>query len=162
MLLAVPVFGALSARYPRRTLLPIVYAFFIGCILALFAAVRSAAASTWAPVARRLFGFIAAGGSAGSLLGPALAAVLAPRIVPANLLPIAAVILALTLLCVARLRKRAIAARGEADNAAPVGGGALGGIVLIARSRYLLGICAFMAIATMLSTFVYFQQARVP
>jgi AAA family ATP:ADP antiporter len=190
MLLAVPVFGALSARYPRRTLLPIVYTFFIACIVVLFGVVRSVAASSWAPVAffiwvsvfnlfvvsvfwsfmadlwreeqaRRLFGFISAGGSAGALLGPALAALLAPRIGPANLLPIAALVLAAALICVARLRRRATVAAGGADDAAAVGGSALGGIVLLARSRYLLGISAFMAIATMLSTFVYFHQAEI-
>src|SRR4029453_12552150 len=41
MLAAVPVFGALAARYPRRPLLPVVYTFFIACILGLFALLHS-------------------------------------------------------------------------------------------------------------------------
>ena len=123
MLAAVPVFGALAARFPRRTLLPVIYTFFIACILALFALLRSGAAGPWAPAAffiwlsvfnlfvvsvfwsfmadvwheeqaRRLFGVIAAGGSAGALAGPAVTAYLAGRVGPVNLLPIAAVVLA--------------------------------------------------------------------
>ena len=123
MLAAVPVFGALAARFPRRTLLPVIYTFFIACILGLFALLRSGAAAPWAPAAffiwlsvfnlfvvsvfwsfmadvwreeqaRRLFGVIAAGGSAGALAGPAVTAYLAGRVGHVNLLPIAAAVLA--------------------------------------------------------------------
>ena len=134
MVAAVPVFGALAARFPRRTLLPVIYTFFIACILALFALLRSGAAAPWAPAAffiwlsvfnlfvvsvfwsfmadvwheeqaRRLFGVIAAGGSAGALAGPAVTAYLAGRVGPVNLLPIAAVVLAGALVCIVRLRR---------------------------------------------------------
>jgi AAA family ATP:ADP antiporter len=189
MLLAVPIFGALAARYPRRTLLPVVYAFFMACIVALFALLRDDAAPAWAPAAffiwlsvfnlfvvsvfwsfmadvwredqaRRLFGFISAGGSAGALVGPAVAATLAPRLGPANLLPIAAALLATALICIARLQPST--ARGAASDAETgLGGGALTGITLVLRSRYLLGICVFMALSTALGTFVYIQQAQI-
>src|SRR5581483_3572261 len=43
MLAAVPLFGALAARYPRRTLLPAVYAFFIADLLGFFVLLRSGA-----------------------------------------------------------------------------------------------------------------------
>jgi AAA family ATP:ADP antiporter len=190
MVLAVPVFGALAARYPRRTLLPIVYAFFIGCMLALFALLRGAAAPGWAPAAffiwlsvfnlfvvsvfwsfmadvwreeqaRRLFGFISAGGSAGALLAPAFTAAMAPRIGAVNLLPIAAAMLAGGLVCIARLRPRTRTHGATVDDATPVGGSALAGVTLVLRSRYLLAVCAFMALATTLATFVYFQQAHI-
>jgi AAA family ATP:ADP antiporter len=196
MLATVPVFGALAARYPRRTLLPVVYAFFIACIVGLFALLRSGAAPRWAPAAffiwlsvfnlfvvsvfwsfmadiwreeqaRRLFGFIAAGGSAGALVGPALTAVLAPRIGPANLLPIAAAILAGALVCIARLRRETsghgagVRPSHTADDEAAVGGSALAGLTRVLRSSYLLGICAFVALGTALGTFVYFQQASI-
>jgi hypothetical protein len=45
------------------------------------------------------------------------------------------------LLCIGRLRGRAPSACGAGDDAAPVGGGALDGVVLLVRSPYLLGIC---------------------
>jgi AAA family ATP:ADP antiporter len=194
MVAAVPLFGALAARYPRRTLLPIVYAFFIACIVGLFALLRGGAALAWAPgaffiwlsvfnlfavsvfwsfmvdvwreeQAQRLFGFIAAGGSAGALCGPALTAVLAAHIGPVNLLPIAAALLAGALVCIARLRhsarpSRPADSRGAHDEAA-IGGNALGGLTRVLRSPYLLGICGFVGLATATGTFVYFQQAQI-
>jgi len=197
MLAATPAFGALAARYPRRTLLPVVYGFFIACVLALYAWLRSGVAAAWAPgvffvwlsvfnlmvvsvfwsfmadiwrepQARRLFGVIAAGGSAGALAGPALTAVLAPRLGPVDLLPVAAALLAGALLCLARLRRWALARaatdsrRTRADDAeAPLGGGAFAGLALVARSPYLLGIALFVLLTTALATVVYFQQAHL-
>lgn len=195
MLAAVPVFGALAARYPRRTLLPVVYAFFIACILGLFALLRSGLAPGWAPgaffvwlsvfnlfvvsvfwsfmadvwreeQARRVFGVIAAGGSAGALVGPALTAVLVGRIGPVNLLPAAAAILAGALVCIARLRRWALrpapaVGAAPADDATALGGGAFAGVTLVLRSPYLLGICLFVLLTTALATFVYFQQAHI-
>lgn len=191
MLAAVPAFGWLVARVPRRTLLPLVYAFFVGCILALFGLLRSPA--RWAPgaffvwlsvfnlfvvsvfwsfmadiwreaQARRLFGLIAAGGSAGALAGPALAATLAPRVGPVNLLPVAAALLAGALLCILVLRRRPPApdpAGRPADERAPVGGGALGGLTHVARSPYLGGIAAFVVLATAFGTLLYTQQVQI-
>lgn len=138
MVAAVPVFGALAARYSRRTLLPIVYGFFIANILGLFAWLRSGLVPGWAPgaffvwlsvfnlfvvsvfwsfmadlwsdqQARRLFGFIAAGGSAGALVGPSLTAALVGLIGPVSLLLVAAAFLAGALVCVARLGRWAAA-----------------------------------------------------
>jgi ATP:ADP antiporter, AAA family len=200
MLAAVPIFGALAARYPRRTLLPVVYTFFIACILGLFALLRSGATAAWAAAAffiwlsvfnlfvvsvfwsfmadvwreeqaRRLFGFIAAGGSAGALVGPALTAYFAGHIGAVNLLPISAAILAGALVCVVRLRQWA-AAEAESATAsafserasqgeAPLGGSPLGGLTGVLRSSYLLAICAFVALGTVLGTFLYFQQAQI-
>ena len=188
MLAAVPVFGTLAARYPRRTLVPAVYVFFIVCILALFLLLRRGGASGWGAAvffvwlcvfnlfavsvfwsfmadiwredeARRLFGFIAAGGSAGAIVGPALTAVLAPSLGPVNLLPLAAAILGGALVCVARLRLRAATVPAQDD--AVIGGSALGGLIGVARSSYMLGICAFVLLGTTLATFVYFQQAQI-
>ena len=192
MVAAVPLFGWLAARFPRRTLLPVVYAFFIACILGLFALLRGVGAPAWAPAAffiwlsvfnlfvvsvfwsfmadvwreeqaRRLFGFIAAGGSAGALVGPAVTALLAPRMGPVNLLPVAAALLAGALVCVARLRGDAPAAGPgtlPADES-PLGGGALGGFTRVLGSSYLAGIALFVALGTLFATFVYFQQAQI-
>jgi len=196
MAAAVPVFGALAARYPRRTLLPVVYGFFIANILGLFALLRSGLVPAWAPgaffvwlsvfnlfvvsvfwsfmadlwsaaQARRLFGFIAAGGSAGALVGPSLTAGLVALIGPVNLLPAAAAVLAGALFCVARLSRGAGARvtsgpeeAGRRDEQA-VGGGVLTGVTRVLRSRYLLGICLFIGLSSTLATFVYFQQAHI-
>ena len=196
MLAVTPIFGALAARYPRRTLLPALYIFFIGCILVLWLLLRQAAFAAWAPAvffiwlsvfnlfvvsvfwsfmadlwsedqARRVFGFIAAGGSAGALVGPALTGALARFMRPADLLGIAAVLLAGALVCIARLRRwtlRDAARRRDAParpHEAALGGRALGGLTGLVRSPYLLAICTFTIVGTVLATFVYFQQAQI-
>jgi ATP:ADP antiporter, AAA family len=197
MAAAVPVFGALASRYPRRTLLPVVYGFFVVNILGLFVLLRSGLAPTWAPAAffvwlsvfnlfvvsvfwsfmadvwneeqaRRLFGVIAAGGSAGALVGPSLTTLLVGTVGPVNLLPIAAAVLAGALVCVGRLGRWAAdrppaAASGRDARAGEeaLGGGVLTGVTLVLRSRYLLGICLFIGLSTTLATFLYFQQAHI-
>ena len=100
MLAAVPVFGWLSARLPRRTLLPLIYGFFSANLVIFFAAFQfedlhthtAQAFFVWLSVfnlfdvsvfwsfmvdlysaeqGKRLFGLIAAGGTAGAVAGPA-------------------------------------------------------------------------------------------
>jgi AAA family ATP:ADP antiporter len=192
MVAVVPIFGALAARYPRRALLPIVYGFFIANILGLFAWLRSGLVPGWAPgaffvwlsvfnlfvvsvfwsfmadlwrdeQARRLFGFIAAGGSAGALVGPSLTAGLVGLIGPVNLLPVAAAFLAGALVCVSRLGRWAttMPERDRRRDEGALGGGMLAGISLMLRSPYLLGICLFIGLSSVLATFVYFQQAHI-
>src|SRR5512141_3064983 len=103
MLAAVPVFGALVARLPRKRFVPLVYHFFVINIAVFWILLTLgyekvhvarvffvwisvfnlfAVSVFWSFMAdlfaseqgKRLFGFIAAGGSAGALLGPACAA----------------------------------------------------------------------------------------
>src|SRR6185436_12843930 len=62
---------------------------------------------------KRLFGFIAAGGSAGALAGPALTVWLAGPLGPVNLLIIAALLLEAAVFCAHRL-EAAAPASGEA------------------------------------------------
>src|SRR3954468_17503623 len=124
MLAAVPLYGALVARIARRRFIPLVYHFFVAN-LALFWLLltldveRQTVARVffvWISVfnlfavsvfwsfmadlfsseqAKRLFGFIAAGGSAGALAGPALTVLLAGTLGPVNLLVVAALLLEL-------------------------------------------------------------------
>src|SRR6185503_18711585 len=49
MVAVTPLFGVLAARYPRRTLLPALYAFFIACILGLWVLLRAEGVPGWAP-----------------------------------------------------------------------------------------------------------------
>ena len=116
--------------------------------------------------ARRLFGFIAAGGSAGAMAGPAITAALAARVGPVNLLPLSALMLAGALVCIVRLRRWALApehgpAARAAQEEAPLGGSPFAGLTGVLRSAYLLGICGFVALGNLLGTFIYFQQALV-
>lgn len=133
MLLAVPAFGWVAARFRRRTFVPLVYYFFIANILLFYFLFQlqlgelavARAFFIWTSVfnlfvvsvfwsfmadvysdrqAERLFGFIAAGGSLGAIFGPGLAALLAPALGPVNLLPISAGVLAIALVAIHQLR----------------------------------------------------------
>lgn len=201
MLAVVPVFGALVARFPRRVFVPWVYRFFILNILLFFAALTLTGSSPWvargffvwvsvfnlfvvtvfwsfmadlftSAQGKRLFGFIAAGGTTGALLGPGITAALAVPLGPVNLLLVSAVLLELAVQCVRGLLRCADAARnreGVGEEPAPVragndqavGGGVLAGLAHVVRSPYLLLICLHIVLLTTTATFLYFQQAEV-
>src|SRR6185436_8344774 len=57
--------------------------------------------------ARRLYGIIATGGTAGAIAGPSITAFLAPRIGPMNLLPVSATLLALAAVLTMFIPRRA-------------------------------------------------------
>lgn len=115
--------------------------------------------------AQRLFGQIAAGASLGGLAGPLAGGLLAPVVGHAGLLLISALLLLATLLAVrAVVRWREAHAQQDddaQDAAQPLGGGVFAGLTLIARSPRLLGICAFVILLASVSTFLYFEQARL-
>jgi AAA family ATP:ADP antiporter len=202
MLAAVPVFGAMVARLPRRRFVPLVYHFFVANIaifwlLLTFDVGKVHVARVffvWISVfnlfavsvfwsfmadlfaseqAKRLFGFIAAGGSAGALLGPALTVGLAVPLGPVNLLFVAALFLELAVLCARRLESVA-ASTGSASvaptagpapsaqaEATALGGGWLAGIAMVLRSPYLAGIALWVVLLSLAGTFLYFQQANI-
>jgi len=197
MLVAVPVFGAMVARLPRRRFVPLVYHFFVANI-AIFWLLLSLDIGTvhvarvffvwisvfnlfavsvfWSFMAdlyaseqgKRLFGFIAAGGSAGALLGPALTVGLAVPLGPVNLLIVAALFLELAVLCARRLESAAASAGSAqlAPAAAPaaataLGGGWFAGIAMVLRSPYLAGIALWVSLLSLAGTFLYFQQANI-
>ena len=111
---------------------------------------------------KRLFGFIGMGGTLGSITGSALTAVLAARIGTAQLLLVSAALLQLTLCIVLAFPRRSVATKKEvASEDGVIGGSAWAGIHSVAKSPYLLGICAFLLLYTLGSTFLYFEQTDV-
>jgi AAA family ATP:ADP antiporter len=116
---------------------------------------------------RRLFGFIAAGGSAGALLGPSLTAWLAVPLGPVNLLLISALLLEAAVQCVRQLLETPQAQRpaehgaAQSANEEVIGGGILAGLTEIAKSPFLMLICAHVLLLSLTSTFLYFQQASI-
>lgn len=207
MLAAAPLFGWLVSRVPRRRLVPIAYRVFSLNILLFFVWLAAAEDLTvparvffvWVSVfnlfvvsvfwsfmadlfreeqAKRLFGFVAAGGSAGAIAGPAMTSALAVPLGPVNLLLLSALLLEITILCVRALLRSAPgcsenrsggssgaggAVTGSSSGAggAPIGGRTLAGFSAIPRSPYLSGIALFMLLYTTTSTFLYFQQANL-
>ena len=113
---------------------------------------------------KRLFGLIAAGGTAGAITGPSLTALLVVPIGPMNLLLISALLLAGAVLCIRQLgvwSAQQAPAAGAARVPEALGGSVLAGLTLILRSPYLLGVALFMLLFTTMSTFLYFEQAHI-
>jgi len=116
--------------------------------------------------AKRLFGFIAVGGTLGAVLGSAITAQLAAVINPVLLLLVSAVTLELAVQCVNRLARWSDdqpdgTGEHDASQGGVIGGSVMGGISAVIRSPYLLAICAYLFCHTITATFLYFQQAEI-
>lgn len=116
---------------------------------------------------RRLFGFIAVGGTLGAILGSALTSLLVDAIGPANLLLLSIVCLEIAARVIRPLSRRFRQAAFRRNEGPPVavsrapGEGALAGISLTASSPYLLGVSAYLFLYSLSSTFLYFEQAHI-
>ncbi|MBS1201093.1 MAG: hypothetical protein H6R27_1771 [Proteobacteria bacterium] len=112
---------------------------------------------------RRLYGVIAAGGTLGALIGGLVTAGLVASLGAPLLLLVSLVLLELALWCMFGITRRV--GGQDADqrhrNDEAMGGGALDGFRLALRSPYLLGICGYMLLYTIGSTFLYFLQAQI-
>ncbi|HUN74703.1 MAG TPA: MFS transporter [Steroidobacteraceae bacterium] len=113
--------------------------------------------------AKRLFGFIAAGGTAGNILGPALVDFLAKRVGNDGLMLISAAGFAFTAVLVILLageKRRLLEQSPEAQRTTldhRLGRNPFEGFTLIFRSPYLLLVAAFLFVMTSVSTIVYVQ-----
>ncbi len=111
---------------------------------------------------RRLFGFIAAGGTLGGAAGSSLAALLATRAGRGWLLVASAVLLGAAVFSVRRLAGVAAGLRERrATREQSVGGGVWSGILHVFRSPYLAGVSLYVLLLAVLYTFLYFQQAEI-
>ena len=115
---------------------------------------------------RRLFGMIAAGGSAGALLGPLLTSVLVVPLGYRNLLPLSATLLLLSVYCVIRLRNWADARDPATHSYAqasttPFGGSPFQGVKEVFTSPYLAVASLTTIFASILGTAVYMYQAQL-
>ena len=193
-LAVVPLYGALSARIPRRLLLPATYIFFAATKAGFGAALLAEPDNVWvgrafyiwlsvynlfvisiawslmADVfqpgqAKRLFAQIAAGASLGGLAGPLLSGLLVVSVGHAGLLFISAALLIASLIAVAfLLRWRAVnnpEQRAGEDPSEALGGSMIAGLTLTLRSPYLLVVSLFVILLASVSTFLYFEQARL-
>lgn len=193
MLAAVPVFGWVASRFPRRQIVPVIYGFFVVNLLLFWLVLSRGGYGTgvasaffvWASVfnlfvvslfwstmsaiysseqAKRLYGFIAAGGSAGAMAGPFLTQSLVKVVGPTNLLLVSAVVLGLAIVAAERLRHSA--AGQETAQADSAGHPAtlkevFSGAARVWQSPYLFQIALWVLLANLVSTFFYFEQARI-
>ena len=190
MLVAVPFFGFLSARFPRQRLIPLVYYFFAANLLLFFVLMQNGVDKVilartffvWVSVfnlfvislfwsfmadifsnaqARRLFGVIAAGGSSGAIAGPLLTALLVGHIGAHHLLLLSIGLLLLSTLAVAKLNTWARIHGSGKSEARPIGGSIWAGIKLTLNSPYLIGMSIYLLFLTLLATLIYFEQMRL-
>ncbi len=197
-LVLAPLWGGLVARWPRRRIVPVAYHAFALQLVVLWAILDAGVGASWIgrvfyvwtsvfnlfvvsafwSVAtdvftpgqgRRLFGVIAAGGTAGALLGPTLTTTLVHEVGVDGML-VSAALLEGAAACVVLLDRAAPAARAAvaAASRAPAedpdrgtGGGALAGLAALARSPRLLAIAAYVLCTTVAATFLYLQQAEI-
>ncbi len=191
MLLMQPLYGALVSRFPRRVFLPVVYLAFIACLGGFYLVFdsglpgRGAVFFIWVAVfnlfavtvfwsfmsdiyddadAKRLYGYIAAGGTIGGFLGPLITRSLVQQIGVPNLLLVSAGILALSVVCIlrlgrwAKLREQALGRVGR-DEA--MGGSVLAGLRLLRDEPLLRAMAVLMFFGVGVGTLLYNEQASI-
>lgn len=123
---------------------------------------------------KRLFGFIAAGGTFGALVGPLTARLTVEHIGNAGVLYLGTVGFLCAIVCQRVLMSiwnnapSASASGGDASTAVlqarndeGLGGNPVAGIMIVLRSPYLLGIASFVVLLSAVNTFLYFEQLRI-
>lgn len=119
---------------------------------------------------KRLFGVIAAGGTAGALAGPLVTDITVRTIGNSGVLFVSAALFALAIVCQRVLLSLWARGEGPAETpaAAPgtardqaIGGNPFAGITLVLRSPYLLGTGLYVVLLAAVSTFLYFEQLRL-
>lgn len=124
----------------------------------------SAMADVWRPeLAKRYFGYVAAGGSAGAILGPNIVAALVHELGATPLILIACVFVLATAVLVTQARRTLRRCEYGAripDGAIPVGGRALDDLRRLARTPYLLGIAGVIIAGQTIGAFMYNEQGR--
>lgn len=191
MVLLQPLYGALVSRFPRRVFLPLVYLAFITCLIAFHWAFRyelpgrGAAFFIWVAVfnlfavsvfwsfmadvfdndnAKKVYGYIGAGGTIGALVGPALTSLMVERIGVGNLLLVSALFLAVCLFCILRLRPWAIRREQrnhEASGEEAIGGSMLAGLRRVWSEPLLRSLAILMFFGVGVGTLLYNEQAAI-
>ena len=191
MVLLQPVYGALVSGFPRRIFLPAVYLVFIACLLFFFWAFnhevpgRGAAFFIWIAVfnlfavsvfwsfmadvfsnenAKKVYGYIGAGGTIGALLGPVITRSLVQRIGVGDLLLVSVAFLSLCLLCILMLRPWAVRRErelGEASGEQAMGGSVWAGLKLVWKIPLLRALAMLMFFGVGVGTLLYNEQAAI-
>src|SRR5262249_50267315 len=112
--------------------------------------------------AKRLFGVIATGGSAGAIAGPMITVTLVHHIGIANLFLVSALLLMGAVLCTKRLFLWASAhMTSQQQSEEAIGGSVFAGLRQTLFNPYLLGISGYILLVQILGTFFYLEQTQV-
>jgi len=124
----------------------------------------SAMSDVWRPeLAKRFYGYVAAGGSAGALLGPTIVTSTVRDIGAAPLIVVACLFITMTAVLASLARRelrRSVHGTSVPDGAIPVGGRALDELARLARTPYLLGIAGLIVIGQIIGAFMYNEQQK--
>jgi AAA family ATP:ADP antiporter len=190
LLVAQPLYGALVSRVTRERFIPVVYHFFVANLVLFWILLTAGVATVivarvffvWVSVfnlfavtvfwsfmadlftseqGKRLFGFIGAGGTAGSLAGPVVTIGLSVPLGPTNLLIAAIIFLELAVLCVHQLERSGNAGQPSRPNEQRIGGSAFAAASELIYSPYLLGVAVWVSLLSFGATILYFQQAHI-
>jgi len=151
--------------YPRdKTLAFIYFVALTSANLYVISVFWSAMADVWRPdLAKRFYGYIAAGGSAGALLGPFIVTSLVRTVGPTPLIIFACVAIMATAALVSAARESLRHAPGGQvvpDSAIPVGGRAIDDLGRLVRTPYLLGIAGVIVAGQTIGAFMYNEQGK--
>lgn len=181
--LIIPAFGWVVKRLPRTLLVPVVYGFLVANLVGFAVAFLvipglgpavaffiwlsvfnlfvnslfwSAASDTFTTEeAHRLYGYIAAGGTAGAITGPALTAVLARGVGTSTLLLLSATLLAVAGASIWGMRRRV--RRTEEGAGRPIGGSVVAGVPLTLKLASLRGVALLVICYSAVSTALYVE-----
>jgi len=189
--LVAPVYAGLASRIKLSNFLPWVYGFIALTMLVFYALFARVAHDRWVAAAfyvwvstfniltisvfwslmadtfsrtqaKRLFGVVAAGGTLGTVAGPAITTLFVHLVGTNTLLLISAGGFVVTA-CLVRLlerEKQKLRAMGDAQETTldrKLAGNPFDGFSLLFKSRYLLLLSLFLLLMTWISTIVYFQ-----
>ncbi|HKP93360.1 MAG TPA: MFS transporter [Chthoniobacterales bacterium] len=186
----IPIFGWVVARLKRRVFLPLIYGFVAVSLVAIGSVLRANEGSIavgqffyvfisilslfltsvfWAFLlelfdsgqAKRLFGVIAAGGTAGALAGPGITYLTVSRLGNSGVLFVGAAMFVVAIVCQQALLRIWEARREGKQQDRPIGGNPFAGFWLVLRSPYLLAIALFVVLLASANTFLYFEQLRL-
>src|SRR5688572_10248523 len=119
---------------------------------------------------KRLFGVIAAGGTAGALAGPLFTDLAVETVGNSGILFVGASLFAGAIVCqrvLLTIWKTGVTSSPEAANEPrherdrALGGNPLAGFLIVARSPYLLAIAAFVFLLAAANTWLFFEQLRL-
>ncbi len=122
-------------------------------------------ADVWRPdLAKRFYGYVAAGGSAGAILGPHLVSGLVHETGPAPLIVMACAFIMASALFASFARRslrRAPDGARVPDAAIPVGGRAVDDLRRLVSTPYLLGIAGIIVAGQIIGGFMYNEQGKL-
>jgi AAA family ATP:ADP antiporter len=164
----VVVFMALAAGlhwYPRdRTVAFLYFVALSTANLYVISVFWSAMADVWRPeLAKRFYGFVAAGGSAGAIIGPLVVGKLVHGLGPAPLILLACALITLSAVLVSLARRELRRCEQGArvpDAAIPVGGRAIDDLKRLVTTPYLLGIAGIIVAGQLIGGFMYNEQGK--